>query len=150
MSESTPKKKVAPTATSAKASAKVKSAEKAAKKSTTPPKKTAAAKADQTPKARATATATSAAEKVTGTAKAAADRAVGMVGGFELPSITLPKVDIPKVEIPKVEIPESVSAIADRGTTFVHDSVKSAQQTAESVRKNVSQTVVLVREAVGI
>jgi hypothetical protein len=34
--------------------------------------------------------------------------------------------------------------------TFVQDSVKSAHQTADSVRKNITTTVVLVREAVGI
>jgi len=74
---------------------------------------------------------------------------------FELPNIDLPKFDIPavelpKVDLPKVDVPEQVSALADRGVTFVQDSVKSAHQTADSVRKNITSTVVLVREAVGI
>jgi len=43
-----------------------------------------------------------------------------------------------------------VTDLADRGATFVQDSVKSAHETADSVRKNISQTVVLVREVVGI
>ncbi len=148
MTESTPKKKVAPTATTTKASAKVKSADKAAKEST-------AKKATTS-----TAMAPSATDKVTSTAKAAADKATSVFGGFSLPAFSIPKVDLPKidvpnfdlpkVELPKVDVPDSVASIADRGSAFVQDSVRSAHQTADSVRKNISQTVVLVREAVGI
>jgi hypothetical protein len=36
------------------------------------------------------------------------------------------------------------------GRDFVTDSVKSARSAAGSVRKNVAETVVLVREAVGV
>jgi hypothetical protein len=69
---------------------------------------------------------------------------------FDIPKVDIPAVELPKVDLPKVEVPEQVSALADRGVTFVQDSVKSAHQTADSVRKNITTTVVLVREAVGI
>jgi hypothetical protein len=62
----------------------------------------------------------------------------------------VPKIELPKVDLPTVAVPDQVSALADRGVTLVADSVKSAHQTAGSVRKNVTSTVVLVREAVGI
>lgn len=74
---------------------------------------------------------------------------------FELPKIDvpkfdLPKVDLPKVELPKVDVPTQVTEAAERGREFVTGSVKSARSAAGSVRKNVAETVVLVREAVGV
>ena len=69
---------------------------------------------------------------------------------FELPKFELPKFDIPKVELPKMDVPAQVTEVAERGRGFVTDSVKSARSAAGSVRKNVSETVVLVREAVGV
>jgi hypothetical protein len=69
---------------------------------------------------------------------------------FDLPKVDLPKFDVPKFDLPKVTVPEQVTSLADRGANFVQDSVKSAHETADSVRRNVSQTVVLVREVVGI
>ena len=68
----------------------------------------------------------------------------------ELPKIELPKVELPKVELPKIDVPAQVTEVAERGRGFVADSVKSARTAAGSVRKNVSETVVLVREAVGV
>jgi len=69
---------------------------------------------------------------------------------LDLPKLDLPKVDLPRIDLPKVPVPAQVSSLADRGATFVQDSVKSAHETAGSVRKNITTTVVLVREAVGI
>ncbi len=69
---------------------------------------------------------------------------------FELPKFDLPKLDFPKLDLPKVEVPTQVSDAAERGRDFVTDSVKSARNAAGSVRKNVAETVVLVREAVGV
>jgi len=69
---------------------------------------------------------------------------------MDIPKVDLPKFELPKVDLPKVEIPASVSSVADRGREFVEDSVKAAHSRAESLRKNVSETVVLVREAVGV
>jgi hypothetical protein len=69
---------------------------------------------------------------------------------FELPNFDLPKLDFPKLDLPKVEVPTQVSEAAERGRDFVTDSVKSARSAAGSVRKNVAETVVLVREAVGV
>lgn len=74
---------------------------------------------------------------------------------FDLPKLDVPKfdlkrVDLPKVDLPKVEVPSQITDIAERGREFVTDSVKSARSAAGSVRKNVSETVVLVREAVGV
>lgn len=69
---------------------------------------------------------------------------------FDLPKFEIPKVEIPKVEIPKMDVPAQVTEVAERGRGFVTDSVKSARSAAGSVRKNVSETVVLVREAVGV
>jgi hypothetical protein len=87
----------------------------------------------------------------------------------EIPKVELPKVEIPKVELPKlpsftmpsmpslpsidlgsIEVPSSVSAASERGRAFVEDSMKAASQQAESLSKNVKETVVLVREAVGV
>ena len=68
---------------------------------------------------------------------------------FDLP-FDLPKFDLPKVDLPKVEVPTQVTEVAERGREFVTDSVKSARSAAGSVRKNVAETVVLVREAVGV
>ncbi len=69
---------------------------------------------------------------------------------FELPKLDLPKFELPKVELPKMDVPAQVTEVAERGRGFVSDSVKSARSAAGSVRKNVSETVVLVREAVGV
>ena len=69
---------------------------------------------------------------------------------FELPKLELPKFDVPKVELPKLDVPSQVTDVAERGRDFLVDSVKSARNAATSVRKNVSETVVLVREAVGV
>ena len=86
-----------------------------------------------------------------------------------MPKVEIPKVEIPKVELPKlptftmpsmpslpsidlgsIEVPSSVSAASERGRAFVEDSMKAASQQAESLSKNVKETVVLVREAVGV
>ena len=69
---------------------------------------------------------------------------------FDVPKFDLPKVELPKVELPKIDVPAQVTEVAERGRGFVADSVKSARTAAGSVRKNVSETVVLVREAVGV
>ena len=69
---------------------------------------------------------------------------------FDLPKFEIPKVEIPKVDLPKMDVPAQVTEVAERGRGFVIDSVKSARSAAGSVRKNVSETVVLVREAVGV
>ena len=69
---------------------------------------------------------------------------------IDVPKFELPKFDLPKVEIPKFDVPAQMSEVAERGRGFVTDSVKSARSAAGSVRKNVSETVVLVREAVGV
>ena len=69
---------------------------------------------------------------------------------IDVPKFDLPKVELPKVEIPKIDVPAQVTEVAERGRGFVTDSVKSARSAAGSVRKNVSETVVLVREAVGV
>lgn len=69
---------------------------------------------------------------------------------IEVPKFDVPKFDLPKVELPKIDVPAQVTEVAERGRGFVADSVKSARTAAGSVRKNVSETVVLVREAVGV
>ncbi len=69
---------------------------------------------------------------------------------FDIPKFDLPKIDLPKIDLPKIELPTSATEAASRGRDFVTDSVKSARTAAGSVRKNVSETVVLVREAVGV
>ena len=69
---------------------------------------------------------------------------------FDLPKFDLPKVQFPKVELPKVDVPIHVTEVAGRGRDLVTDSVKTARNAAGSVRKNVSETVVLVREVVGV
>lgn len=69
---------------------------------------------------------------------------------FELPKFDLPKVQMPKLDLPKVDVPTQVTEVAERGRDLVTDSVKTARSAAGSVRKNVSETVVLVREVVGV
>ena len=85
---------------------------------------------------------------------------------FDVPKVEIPKVEIPKVELPKLptftlpsmpsidfgslEVPSSVTAASERSRAFVEDSMKAASQQAESLSKNVKETVVLVREAVGV
>ena len=74
---------------------------------------------------------------------------------FDLPKVDLPKVnlsklDLSKVDLPKVDVPTQVTEVAERGRDLVTDSVKTARSAAGSVRKNVSETVVLVREVVGV
>lgn len=69
---------------------------------------------------------------------------------LELPKFELPKLDVPKLDLPKVDVPAQVTEVAERGRDFVTDSVKTARKAAGSVRKNVSETVVLVREVVGV
>ena len=69
---------------------------------------------------------------------------------IEVPKFDVPKFELPKVELPKIDVPAQVTEVAERGRGFVADSVKSARTAAGSVRKNVSETVVLVREAVGV
>lgn len=69
---------------------------------------------------------------------------------FDVPKFELPKFDVPKLDLPKVDVPAQVTEVAERGRDFVTDSVKTARKAAGSVRKNVSETVVLVREVVGV
>ena len=84
---------------------------------------------------------------------------------FDVPKVEIPKVEIPKVELPKlptftmpsmpsidfgsIEVTSSVTAASERGRAFVEDSMKAASKQAESLSKNVKETVVLVRESVG-
>jgi hypothetical protein len=101
------------------------------------------------------------AEWVTSNAKALADKAVEVANAgvaalpFDVPKIDVPKLELPKFElpefdVPKVELPGSVTELTDRGRSLVQDSMKSAQDMAGSVRKNVSETVIIAREVVGI
>ena len=95
-------------------------------------------------------------EWVTTNAKALADKAVEIANAgvaalpFELPKIDVPKFELPKLDVPKVELPGSVTELTDRGRSLVQDSMKSAQDMAGSVRKNVSESVIIAREVVGI
>jgi len=96
------------------------------------------------------------AEWVTSNAKALADKAVEVANAgvaalpFDVPKIDVPKFDVPKFDVSKVELPGSVTELTDRGRSLVQDSMKSAQDMAGSVRKNVSETVIIAREVVGI
>jgi hypothetical protein len=69
---------------------------------------------------------------------------------FTIPAVDrlgLSKVDVPKFELPKVDLPKvpdvDVRALAEQARD-------RAQATATDVRKNVSHTVTLFREAVGV
>ena len=114
------------------------------------------------------ASAKSTASKVASSAANAASSTVSALP-FDVPKVEIPKVEIPKVELPKlptftmpsmpslpsidfgsIEVPSSVSAASERGRAFVEDSMKAASQQAESLSKSVKETVVLVREAVGV
>ncbi len=66
----------------------------------------------------------------------------------KLPTFTMPSM--PSIDFGSLEVPSSVSAASERGRAFVEDSMKAASQQAESLTKNVKETVVLVREAVGV
>ena len=61
---------------------------------------------------------------------------------FEMPKVTMPEVKVPDVKVPEVKMPD-VSAM----TTQARDKVSG---TVKSVRGNVSHTVDLIREAVGV
>ncbi len=111
------------------------------------------------------ASAKSTASKVASSAANAASSTVSALP-FDVPKVEIPKVEIPKVELPKLptftlpsmpsidfgslEVPSSVTAASERSRAFVEDSMKAASQQAESLSKNVKETVVLVREAVGV
>jgi len=86
------------------------------------------------------------AEWVTSNAKALADKAVEVANA----GVAALPFDVPKIDVPKVELPGSVTELTDRGRSLVQDSMKSAQDMAGSVRKNVSETVIIAREVVGI
>ena len=109
------------------------------------------------------ASAKSTASKVASSAANAASSTVSALP-FDVPKVEIPKVELPKlptftmpsmpslpsIDLGSIEVPSSVSAASERGRAFVEDSMKAASQQAESLSKNVKETVVLVREAVGV
>lgn len=85
-------------------------------------------------------------EWVTSNAKALADKAVEVANA----GVAALPFELPKLDVPKFELPGSVTELTDRGRSLVQDSMKSAQDMAGSVRKNVSESVIIAREVVGI
>ena len=109
------------------------------------------------------ASAKSTASKVASSAANAASSTVSALP-FDVPKVEIPKVELPKlptftlpsmpslpsIDFGSLEVPSSVTAASERSRAFVEDSMKAASQQAESLSKNVKETVVLVREAVGV
>ena len=73
---------------------------------------------------------------------------------FDLPKFDLPKLDLPKFDLPKFDRPQvdftALNDLAGVVKNAASDSVLAATQTATKVRNSATNTVTLVREAVGV
>ena len=74
--------------------------------------------------------------------------------GVELPKIELPKVDLPKVDFPKIDLSavnmDGVGTAIDAVKSAAKDGYATATEAASKVRNSAGQTVILVREAIGV
>jgi len=93
-------------------------------------------------------------KKATSTVKETAAKATATKTGavwFTTPAVDalrIPAVEVPKFDLPKMDVPFDLPKVDV--VSFATEAKDKVQATAADVRKNVSHTVVLLREVVGV